>query len=142
MTFHAKLRRYQWRASGAGFPLLRGKFEELAPRWAAIADELAEQTVARGGAPPSFLRLATDLSGQLPRASCPSAEETVEVLTRDIEHISGSIARCIATATSQSDTSLVHLLRGIHDEQLQTLWMLRAWVDAAACEPAHASPSC
>jgi len=127
-VLYQKLRAYHWNVEGKEFFQLHEKFEELYDTVTLTVDDIAERIRALGEYPVSTYseqlveaRISED-NGRI------DSDQMVKNLCSDYESLQSALTDAVDQAENEGDTTTVNLLEDVHDEQEETLWMLKAYL--------------
>ncbi|HEB60881.1 MAG TPA: DNA starvation/stationary phase protection protein [Phycisphaeraceae bacterium] len=129
IVFYQRLRFFHWTVQGSMFFVLHEKFEEMYNAWEGHIDEIAERLTSRGSTPPASLKEVLDISTLDENNSIPSANEMVQIIHNDLNHMGELIRSLIQLAEKENDRTTVNLMDNLNDESAKQLWMLGSFLN-------------
>ena len=108
---------------------MHAQFERLYDAAALRVDALAERVVALGGLPLATMGAALQAASLEEDPTQPAARDMVARVVADFDALNGDLRRVAALADDAADVTTVNLLEDAADEQAQTAWMFKAFLD-------------
>lgn len=127
-VLYTKLHNFHWYVKGPHFFTLHAKFEELYDAAATYIDDLAERVLTIGGSPVASLKEALSLATVQEAAGKESAEQMVQAVIADFEHVTKELRAGMEAADQAADQATSDMLLGISKELEKHVWMLNSFL--------------
>ncbi|PLS07980.1 Dps family protein [Neobacillus cucumis] len=127
-VLYMKLHHYHWYVKGENFFTLHIKFQELYTEAALHLDTIAERMLSLGAAPTATMKEQLEISSINEASGEESAQEMVQSLADDFEHVCKELTEGITAAEDQEDQPTADMFIEIRTSLEKHLWMFKAYL--------------
>jgi len=131
-VLYTKLRHFHWNVTGPQFRSLHQLFEEQYTALETTIDQTAERLRSYGPYAPGTMAQFLEMTRLQEQGGVPTAQEMVQELAADHEHMVRLLRDDIDNADDYDDDGAEDFLTGLLQAHQEQAWMLRTFLQGAA----------